>query len=642
MLEQLRQKSSSFIMWILFIIIIAAFVLTFGTQSEVNLSGCGGTRSDFVMVVDDEDVSVHSWRFANSMTRGGGDKKQRGQFVLDWLFEREILAQAAREAGFNVTTDMAAAMIRDGQFMVFGTPSDGKPIYFVDGYFDYDRLKMFVESTRVPSVDQFIIEQQRELEAAMMQALLMRGVVASPEEARARYVYESSRATIELVQLRASEYQRKITLSPADVDRFRQGHDSEVRAKYETDKALYNGRGKEVKIRQIFISRKQPVVVTPGSEEAEAAEAAQEDTDPGLLAARAARDRIQAGADFAQVAAEISEDERSKARGGNLGWRSQENPGLGAPELAAAVKTLDAGALSEVITVARGYYILQVEEAREGDLSYEQVAHEIAEQMAMQTYAKAAARRDAQRALERARAGLAEGKRLPELFEVRQPPPSGFENLPAEIQEQLRLQMEQQGSITFDGPDRPAEASWQDGAQPGVPGDQPGPAPAAQPGAAQPAAGGAATTAVTVAADDVPVPLDLVSPQVQRMGPLTRDPDGMILGVGKSDELMSAIFTELDDGELTGQLYEVNDSFVFVQLVSREEPNLETFQQDELDRTQRLGRERGNRELQTWLQARCQTLVEGRTVGINRELVNQLVTEREGEEFNYQPNCAGM
>jgi peptidyl-prolyl cis-trans isomerase D len=648
MLEQLRQNSRSLVIWVMFIIIIATFVLTFGAQGDVSMMSCGGGPSSYALVVDDQDVSVHSWRFGMTTLRAGAPKAQRAQRVLDSLLEREILAQAARDAGFRVTNEMATDMIRDGEFVVLGMPVDGKGMYYRNGYFDYGLLEAQVNAMGLPSVDQFIAEQQRELEAEMMRDLLLRGAVASPEEARARYVYESTTATVEVVQLRASDYQRKITLSAEEIDRYRQEHDGEVRAKYDADAALYKARGKEVKIRHLFVARKQPAVIKRDEPDAGAA---QEDTDPGLQIARQARDRILAGADFGQVATEVSEEERSKSRGGNLGWRSQENPGLGVRELADVVKTLEAGAISEVVTSPRGYHIVKIDEMREGDLSYDQVAVEIAEQMAVQAYAKAAASRDAQRALERARAALAGGKKLDEVFKRQQQAPSGFENLPPEIQEQLRQQMEKQGSITFDGPDRPAEASWQGGEPPAVPGDQPGPAPAATgeagqagaPAAAAPAEG-AATTATTTAIDasDIPVPADLVEPEVRRVGPFQRDAEGLILGVGKSEELMKVIFTELEDNELTDQVYEVSDSFVFVQLLSREEPNLESFQKDQLDRTQLLGMERGFGELQTWLRSRCEALVEDRQVGINRDLMNQLATEREGEEFTYQPNCAGM
>jgi peptidyl-prolyl cis-trans isomerase D len=652
MLETLRQNSRSLIIWVLFGIIIVSFVVTFGSQADVSMAGCGGSSSTQAMVVDDQDVSVHSWRFGMSMLRAGSAKAQRAQRVLDSLLQREILAQAARESGFHVTADMATEMIRDGEFLIFGMPVDGKGVYYRNGYFDYSLLQAQINAMGLPSVDQFIAEQQRELEAEMMRDLLLRGAVASPEEARARYVYESTTATVEVVQLRASEYQRKITLSPAEIDRYRQQHESEVRAKYDADAALYKGRGKEVKLRHLFVERKQPAMIRHGEPDAGTPQA---DTDPGLQIARQARERILAGADFGQVASEVSEEERSKSRGGSLGWRSQENPGLGVRELAEAVKTLEAGAVSEVLTSTRGYHILKVDEMREGDLSYEQVSPEIAEQMAVQAYARAAARRDAQRALERARVALGEGKKLEDVFKRQQPPPSGFENLPPEIQEQLRMQMEKQGSLmpaSFDGPDRPAEASWQGGEQPAVPGDQPGPAPAAAGQAGQagaPAAGAPAEAAATTATEaaepadeDIPVPAGLVEPEVRRVGPFTRDAEGLILGVGKSEELMKVIFTELEVNALTDQVYEVSESFVFVQLVSREEPNLENFQKDQLDRTQLLGMERGYGELQTWLRSRCEALVEDKKVGINRELMTQLATEREGEEFAYQPNCAGL
>jgi len=218
----------------------------------------------------------------------------------------------------------------------------------------------------------------------------------------------------------------------------------------------------------------------------------------------------------------------------------------------------------------------------------------------------------------------------------------------------------QQGSITFDGPDRPTEASWQGGERPAAPGDQPGPAPAAgqagQAGAPAPAAPAEGTVTTTAsgegvattmaepagAGEDIPVAADLVQPEVRSVGPFTRDAEGLIVGVGKSEELMKVIFTQLEANELTDQVYEVSESFVFVQLLSRQEPNLATFQEDQLDRTQLLGMERGFGELQTWLRSRCEALVEDRQIGINRDLMNQLATEREGEEFTYQPNCAGM
>lgn len=648
MLKQLRQNSRSFIIWVLFGIIIAAFVLTFGTQSEVSLS-CTGPSASYTMAVDDRKVSVHSWRFGMATLRGGPSKTARAQQVLDALLQREILAQAAEDAGIRVTMEMATEKIFQGDFMIMGMPVDGQNMYFRNGYFDYNLLEAQVNAMGLGSVDLFLTEQQRELQAEAMRDLLLRGSVASPEEARARFIHENTKATIDVVQFRPDEYRRKLGLSAEDIDRYLQEHESEVRAKYEADSVQYRDRGKEARIRQVFIGRKQPAVMQPGETTDEGA--TDEAPDPGLVAAREAHEQLEGGADFALVAMERSEDERTKDKGGDLGWRSVESPGLGARELVDALASLEPGQISDVITTTRGYYILKVEDTREGDLTFEQVQREIAEQMAREGYAQAAARRDAQRALARARAGLAEGKALEDLFERQQqaPPQPGLDQLPPEILEQLQRQMEQQqgqeqGSLLLDGPDRPAEASLQGGDPPAAPGDQPAPAAGATGTGAPDQADQAAAPAPAVPADieDVPVPLDLVTPEVRRVGPFTRDPEGMLLGVGKSEELMGALFTELTSGQLAEQVYEVSETFVVVQLVSRQEPNLEDFEKSRTDRVQNLGLERGYRNLRTWVQSRCEAMVAARQVGINRELMNQLATENEGDEFTYQPNCAGL
>ena len=108
MLEQLRRNSRSFIIWILFLIIIAAFVLTFGSQGNVQFDGCGGAGSSFVMEVDGTEVPVDSYRYGMRTYNTGGSEEEQTQFVLDKLLEREILAQAASASGF-ITSRTAAS-----------------------------------------------------------------------------------------------------------------------------------------------------------------------------------------------------------------------------------------------------------------------------------------------------------------------------------------------------------------------------------------------------------------------------------------------------------------------------------------------------------------------------------------------------
>lgn len=654
MLEQLRRNSRSVIIWVLFGIIIATFVFTFGTQSEVNTS-CGGAQSNEIMAVDGHTVEVHSWRLGMNSTQSGMSKLFRSQQVLDRLLEREILAQAAEDAGFRVTTEMATDKILEGEFYILGSQGDGRSFYFRNGVFDYDVLEAQVNAWGLPTVDAFVEQQQRELLAAQMRRLILESAVASPEEARDRLVYENTKASLDVLQLRPGDYRSKLNLTDADLDAYLAAHEEEVRKKYEEEERIYKGVGKQAKIRQIMFRRQQPPAAA-GDAIAESV------TDPGETAAREAHAKLAAGADFATLAREVSEDERSKSKGGDLGWKSVESPGLGATELADALKTLQPGQISDVIATARGFHILKVEGEREGDLSFADVKRELAERMAPDYYAREAARRDATAALARAKSALAEGKALDDVFERQiAPPPSqpGLNSIPSdispeELQRIIEQLQQQQGSLTIDGPNMPAEALLQAGvlaqtataqtaaAQTGAAAQ----AQTAQTGAAQADAataqtGAAQTEAAAAPAADaaIPVPADLVTPKLRKVGPFTRDPEGTIPGVGKSKELVKAAFDEMTAGQLTDQVVEVDGTFVVAQLVSRDEANLEELEKDLEKEVHNLALERGYRLYSEWLQGRCSALIADEAVGINKDLMTQLSDSQE-QGFTYTPFCA--
>jgi parvulin-like peptidyl-prolyl isomerase len=78
--------------------------------------------------------------------------------------------------------------------------------------------------------------------------------------------------------------------------------------------------------------------------------------------ADAAARELKAGQAFAAVAARWSDDTGTYARGGDAGWlRPTDIP---EPALAAAVQSLDAGSVSDIVTTNRGYVIATVLERR--------------------------------------------------------------------------------------------------------------------------------------------------------------------------------------------------------------------------------------------------------------------------------------
>ncbi|MFO1367408.1 MAG: peptidylprolyl isomerase [Marinagarivorans sp.] len=80
------------------------------------------------------------------------------------------------------------------------------------------------------------------------------------------------------------------------------------------------------------------------------------------------RSSILAGADFAKLAKENSEDIGSMLNGGDLGWSS---PGMFVPEFENAISEATVGQVSEPFKSQFGWHILQVTERRQEDMTKE-------------------------------------------------------------------------------------------------------------------------------------------------------------------------------------------------------------------------------------------------------------------------------
>jgi peptidyl-prolyl cis-trans isomerase SurA len=100
-------------------------------------------------------------------------------------------------------------------------------------------------------------------------------------------------------------------------------------------------------------------------------------TEADVEAARAkaekAAEALARGESFADVAAEYSENEETAAEGGLVGDVAMDEIAAEMPEVAAAVDALSPGAVTGVIERPEGFFILKVEERREGrEVSYEE------------------------------------------------------------------------------------------------------------------------------------------------------------------------------------------------------------------------------------------------------------------------------
>ena len=636
MLEQLRRNSRSFIIWVLFGIIIAVFVISFGPQADQQVS-CVGRTSQAILEVDGSEVGPESWRFANNemtrraraMTAQGGrapnDNQLRGA-AMEALLERQLLANAATALGYEVTEDVVAdIVVAEGYFYALGARIRGDGAYVTDGKPDIKQLTAMATSTfGQRSLEDFMTEQRHEVLADLMRTLIRRSVQVSTEELRSEFIHENTSATVDVVRFERSFY-NGLTLSDEHVAAYLKDHEEEVKKKYEADAPKYKDSKPEVRARHIFF-RKPPTVHSSKDKDAGAAP-----PDIAKERAEAAHKKLIAGADFATLAQELSDDKRTGKKGGDMGWRRQSSIGYG-KELSDKAKELTPGQLSEVVATPSGYHILRIDDRREGDLTFDQVKSEIAEKLARDHYARQAARKDAEEALRRATAG----EKLDDLFARYKAGGAGQQFTPEQLQELMRQQgiKGRSGAVIHESPN--ILASWSaagDAAQ--LLRKQP------QPGVTVPLATGAPPAkkhekqpTFKSPEDGLPRPEKPRPAQVRKYTYVTRTLDGK-LAFGKSQDAEKAIFETLTVGQLADTLFpvtilqatqagafaEAGDGFVLVKLLDRKDPDLTQFDKDLDNLRLRALQAKGQEAIRSWLSQRCQALLKDKKIGLDRRVL---------------------
>ncbi len=116
--------------------------------------------------------------------------------------------------------------------------------------------------------------------------------------------------------------------------------------------------------------------------------------------------RLKKGEDFAKLAAEVSDDTGTKAKGGDLDFFPK---GTMIPAFDEAAFSLKPGELSKVVETEYGYHIIKVEEKKAALLEpYEKIAEKVKDQ-ALQEMRKAAATEFVEKALKNAKVEINPG-----------------------------------------------------------------------------------------------------------------------------------------------------------------------------------------------------------------------------------------
>src|SRR3989442_7939338 len=377
MLRFLRKYSSSIGVKIVYGLLAALFILWMG-------GGIGGERRQGVAVVPGQAISRRDLEQATAALNRQYEQLLRGRAdllrglnlsgqALDQLIEQALLRHEAARLGIAVTNAEIDETVKR------------MPELQQNGRFDRSRVEAIVQAGQGPAFEDSI---RQSLLKQRLEALVTDGVGVSDGELDERYRFDHEKANLAFVRSVAADLAATITLSDEELQKYLDEHadpyrvPARVRARYvayrpaaflsqvevkDDDVAEYYALHKEDKFTEAEQVRARHILIKVAADAGADAKAAARKKAEELLA------KVKAGADFAALAKESSEDAGSAADGGDLGLFPR---GRMTPAFEEAAFALQGGGLSDVVETPFGFHVIKVEEHRPGGAKPLETVHD--------------------------------------------------------------------------------------------------------------------------------------------------------------------------------------------------------------------------------------------------------------------------
>ena len=213
---------------------------------------------------------------------------------------------------------------------------------------------------------------------------------------KSEFLRKNRQINLEYMRFTGHRYQATVAPTEAEIADYAAKNEAKLREAYDQKKMVYEKSPPQRRLRQILVKL---------SADAKSADdkAAQAKADALLVKLKkGAAATGKAGLTFAELATQSSEDAATKGRGGDLGWRVKGATNLSG-EAEEKVFAAKPGALVGPLKGNDGYVITKVEGAREGDLPFDKVKLELAEEKLREEQANAKAKSEATAAVTKAK-----------------------------------------------------------------------------------------------------------------------------------------------------------------------------------------------------------------------------------------------
>jgi len=391
MLDVLRASKGGIITWIFLAAIIVMFVISFGPGSFARRSvgsGCGAVAI-YAAKVNGETVPAVMYerqlsQLANYYRPRYGDDfvrmmlPQLAEQALSSVVSRTLLVQEARRRGLEVTRDeVNRAVWSSPQFQENGRFS--RDLYNEAAQQEYGSTRQYEETLR----GELLL---RHLEAAF------EATVNVPEsQVHDAWRQFSDRVGLAYVLFPTADARAEVKVTDPEVQAFAAMEGARIERFYKENPSRFD-QPRKVRARHILAR-------VEGKDESAAKKRIE-----------GAIERLKKGEDFAKVAAAVSDDENTKANGGDLGVITA---GQVDDEFAKAALALEPGQLSGPVRSATGWHVIRADEVIPAkQVSLDEARPEIARELLLADRAAELVRRKADEALQAARTG----KSLADLF----------------------------------------------------------------------------------------------------------------------------------------------------------------------------------------------------------------------------------
>ncbi|MGB5260178.1 MAG: SurA N-terminal domain-containing protein [Gammaproteobacteria bacterium] len=368
MLMAIRERIMGFLGWVILGLIFIAFAF-WGLDSYLQSSA-----TTYAARVNDAEISLrqHDQAYQALVQRiresvgkdyekAGYDEDTLRQQSLKRLITDELFFQAAESAGFSVGGAIIASQINSIE------------AFRADGRFSKDQYQRVLSyQGMTPGLFEWTLK--RELMVEQLKNGIALTAVTTDENFSRLYRLDGQQRRFDHLRLPAKLVSDQVTISDADLEAYFEQHGDEfmtreqARVQYvELDAAdiELESTVDEAEIEALYTEQAARFVV-PEERRARhilisTADGAEAAVNAGRGKAQQVVDRLDAGEDFAALAAELSDDPVSATAGGDLGFFG---PGIMTPEFEQTVFTMNVGERSKPVQTAFGFHVIELLEVR--------------------------------------------------------------------------------------------------------------------------------------------------------------------------------------------------------------------------------------------------------------------------------------